>query len=704
MILRDASILLIVYMLAGLYAMTVYAWLVGNRDDHATPAPERFGLSVVLGVLLLAIANNYLSGLLGSIATAVVVLALPFANLAFVLASRQWRARVLEGLKATDRTIAAAAGLSTVFCLSIAYNLFASQPLSANGTLYPDLPMHIGITTQQAFQSTAGFLPLSPMAFPARLPFIAFVADSLVAATFRYLPLQLHAFTYGQVLIGWVVVLSTAVALIADPHPARGICVLVIALLAVPLIVWPLGEFPYALYVWFHANPNSAIARPLGLAFAFHLYHSFLRKAPPSWSLLVFVPAASLFFKPNLAFTFGFLEVVGFAVWAWSRQSRGIVKGAAAAAGAWLLAIMLTFVSGVWVVSPPLRPSIANLWHYAGVAMPALEHQHSVARLLAIFASYLAIAGGVAAGVVLLRSRWTPVESVVGAMRREAAVPAIVVALAIVYLLAGWWVVAPVSDNGEPMHVNFELIVTLMTPPIGIALCSLFDRDHLLPGWSGAQRVVTIVLGCAIAALWAVMGWRLNARAGTDGGFPLRFDYDIALEGTLRQVLNPRIPDGHCYSYRRRVAVYVDGGFEPEFVMAATGCPVLNGERWRGLLGENDPDALGRRSTIPVRSGPAFRVIDVTPCTDPPGETRRLTIAPNASTVELAWTPAAGAASYVIEVGSASGLSDIAHLKTHAATVLTASHVVSGRYFARVRAKNLCGIGAPSNEVSVVVQ
>jgi predicted nicotinamide N-methyase len=81
-----------------------------------------------------------------------------------------------------------------------------------------------------------------------------------------------------------------------------------------------------------------------------------------------------------------------------------------------------------------------------------------------------------------------------------------------------------------------------------------------------------------------------------------------------------------------------------------------------------------------------------------------LTIAPNASTVELAWTPAAGAASYVIEVGSASGLSDIAHLKTHAATVLTASHVVSGRYFARVRAKNLCGIGAPSNEVSVVVQ
>jgi hypothetical protein len=254
------------------------------------------------------------------------------------------------------------------------------------------------------------------------------------------------------------------------------------------------------------------------------------------------------------------------------------------------------------------------------------------------------------------------------------------------------------------MHVNFELIVTLMTPPIGIALCSLFDRDHLLPGWSGVQRVVTVALGCAIAALWAVMGWRLNTRAGTDGGFPLHFDYDIALEDTLRHVLNPRIPGGHCYSYGRRYAIYVDGGFEPEFVMAATGCPVLNGERWRGLLGENDPDALGRLSTIPVASGSAFRVIDVAPCTDPPGATRRLVAAPHASTVELTWTPAAGAASYVIEVGSASGLSDIAHLKTHAATTLTASRVVSGRYFARVHARNLCGVGAPSNEVTVLIQ
>jgi len=281
-ILRDASILLIVYTLAGLYATTIYSWLVRRGDDRATPAPERFGLSIVLGVLFLAIANNYLSILLGSIAAAVVVLALPLANLALVAAVPRWRARLLDGLRATRWTIAAAAGMCTIFSLSIAYKLFTFQRLSADGTLYPDLPAHIGRTMQQAFQSTPGFLPLSPMAFPAPLPFSAFAADSLISAPFRYLPLQLHAFTYAQVLFGWVTVLWTAVVLIADSRASRGIGVLTIAVLAVPLIAGRMGDLPYLVFVLFHANPNSAIARPIALAFAFHVYRAFLRKAPPS--------------------------------------------------------------------------------------------------------------------------------------------------------------------------------------------------------------------------------------------------------------------------------------------------------------------------------------------------------------------------------------------------------------------------------------
>ncbi len=138
--------------------------------------------------------------------------------------------------------------------------------------------------------------------------------------------------------------------------------------------------------------------------------------------------------------------------------------------------------------------------------------------------------------------------------------------------------------------------------------------------------------------------------------------------------------------------------------MAATGCPVLNGERWRGRLGENDPDALAHLSTISVRSGPPFRVVDVAPCTDPPGATNRLAAAVGESTVQLTWAPAAGAASYVVDVGSASGLSDVGQLTTHAATSLTASDVKTGTYFTRVRARNLCGVGAASNEVTVRVQ
>jgi hypothetical protein len=542
------------------------------------------------------------------------------------------------------------------------------------------------------------------MAFPAPLPFSAFGADALISATFRYLPLPLHAFTYGQVLFAWVVVLLTAVVLIADPRPSRGIGVLTISVLAVPLIAWRMGELPYIVFVLFHANPNSAIARPIGLAFAFHVYRAFSRKAAPSWPFLVFVPVASLFFKPNMAFAFGFLQLVGFAAWFWSPHSHGIARGVAAAASVWILAIMLTFVGAVWAVSPALHPSVENLWQYADIAIPALEHQRSFSRLLGIFTSYLAITGGVTACAVLLRSRWAPMESIARTLLREAAAPAIVLAVGVVYLLAGWWFVAPLSINGEPMHVNFDLIVTLMTPPIAIAVCRVYDRDTLLPGWSHVHRVVTVAIGCALGAFWVWMAWRLTTQTAAHGGLPLHFDYDIALEDKLRHVLHPRIPDGHCFSYGRRFAVYVDGGFEPDFAIAATGCPVLNGERWRGRLGENDPDALAHLSTIAVSSGPPFRVVDVAPCTDPPGATSRLTAAASGSTVQLAWMPAAGAALYVIEVGSAPGRSDIGPLTTYAATSFTASDVRTGTYYARVRARNLCGVGAASNEITVRVQ
>src|SRR5262249_28884253 len=152
---------------------------------------------------------------------------------------------------------------------------------------------------EQAFQSTSGFWPRSPIAFPGRLPFMTFVGDALVSASFRYLPIPLNAFHYSQTLFCWAIVLWTAVALIAGAGPWRAAIALSMAVFAAPMFFFGVDHFGETFAVSFSANPNSLVAWPIGIALALHLYRSFQRHAPPDPLVLVLVPPASLFFKAN---------------------------------------------------------------------------------------------------------------------------------------------------------------------------------------------------------------------------------------------------------------------------------------------------------------------------------------------------------------------------------------------------------------------
>ena len=88
-----------------------------------------------------------------------------------------------------------------------------------------------------------------------------------------------------------------------------------------------------------------------------------------------------------------------------------------------------------------------------------------------------------------------------------------------------------------------------------------------------------------------------------------------------------------------------------------------------------------------------------------PGAPTGLTASASGSTVVLSWGAALGAPiAYLIEAGSASGLNDLANVDTgNALTGLTATGVTDGRYFLRVRARNSCGTGPPSNEFVLTV-
>jgi hypothetical protein len=89
-----------------------------------------------------------------------------------------------------------------------------------------------------------------------------------------------------------------------------------------------------------------------------------------------------------------------------------------------------------------------------------------------------------------------------------------------------------------------------------------------------------------------------------------------------------------------------------------------------------------------------------TPCIPPTA----LTIATNVGgSVGLRWAAATGATSYILEAGTAPGLSNIASIDVGSQPTFVANGVPIGTYYLRVRARNACGVSSPSNEATLVV-
>ncbi len=84
-----------------------------------------------------------------------------------------------------------------------------------------------------------------------------------------------------------------------------------------------------------------------------------------------------------------------------------------------------------------------------------------------------------------------------------------------------------------------------------------------------------------------------------------------------------------------------------------------------------------------------------------PGPMGPLQFSRSGSAVTFVWGTATGAADYVAEVGSASGLANL--LVTAVTGTGGTAMAPPGTYFVRLRPRNACGVGAASNEVMVVV-
>jgi hypothetical protein len=129
--------------------------------------------------------------------------------------------------------------------------------------------------------------------------------------------------------------------------------------------------------------------------------------------------------------------------------------------------------------------------------------------------------------------------------------------------------------------------------------------------------------------------------------------------------------------------MYISGTFDPRW-----NNEVLN-PAFRSLTA-NDFDVieLGWRGTT-------------SPCAVP-GSPAPFSFSQSGPVVALAWAPAVGAVDYVIEVGSAPGLSNLLVTSLGAGTSFTAV-APPGVYYARMRGRTACGLGPASNEILVIV-
>jgi hypothetical protein len=100
-------------------------------------------------------------------------------------------------------------------------------------------------------------------------------------------------------------------------------------------------------------------------------------------------------------------------------------------------------------------------------------------------------------------------------------------------------------------------------------------------------------------------------------------------------------------------------------------------------------------------SAPSNEALLVVGCSLPGAPSGLREVSNSGGTVVLSWTAASGSpTSYIVQAGSTFGAANLANSDLgSAATTLTATGVGPGQYYVRVRAKNACGTGNPSNEL-----
>ena len=171
-----------------------------------------------------------------------------------------------------------------------------------------------------------------------------------------------------------------------------------------------------------------------------------------------------------------------------------------------------------------------------------------------------------------------------------------------------------------------------------------------------------VVAGSTVRLNWSAVGaaTRYQLRAGTSPGGSNAFNGDV---GNTTALIATDVPNG---SYFVRV-------------FAATG---------------STESAASNEVRVDVGPGGTCQI---------PVAATNLNFSRSGSLVTLTWAATPNATSYIVEAGSAAGLSNIIVIDTGNAATQLVANAPPGTYFVRVRGKSACGTGAASNQVIITV-
>jgi len=418
----------------------------------------------------------------------------------------------------------------------------------------------------------------------------------------------------------------------------------------------------------------------------------------------------------------------------------------AAAAAAYVLHV------GLWgngrlghVPSYMFNPAVETPWAFLWrntlnlllIVLPggaeAVEGIHSSTQPFA-----LAVTGGLAVtGLVQLGRARAP---------RLAGVPVVLTAL-LVTLNAAGGLTDRYPYGGAPRHEFF------VVPFVLVGFFSLIEVVRRgLPRWAAGRAVSTIVVACGVAA--SVAAWTATFRIEREALFQTQMDQFHRLIPAPRTVLLDQFTFINFFSHHHDWYWRVSGEWNGQAMWqawtlskGAQRMSVCRDEQWSfdmrafdtfDSVAECSQHTGGGRvamfrthwsdapNTAVFDPGPAAengltaRVIEkdgndvyaefdvnlrLDECTASPPAPSNLQATRRGGGVIVSWSPVPGPlASYVLEAGRGPGLSDALHLATGRTATYTVPRADPATYYARVRAKNRCGVGPPSQEVRVVVE